>query len=135
MQFVYKPEGATPRTWEFDPNRLMNPEAEAIERHTGMTFGEWAEAVTKGSILAVHGLLYVLLKRSAPTLKWDEVQFCLAEVEFELADAEAAVAREALIAKAAEGKPLSEAEAAMLERLNESAELDEPAAADDPKED
>jgi hypothetical protein len=37
-----------------------------------------------GSFAAFHGLLYVMLKRSRPTLKWDEVQFCMDEVGWDL---------------------------------------------------
>lgn len=103
MQFTYAPEGADPRSWEFEPKKLMNPEAEAIERHTGMPFAKWADAVTEGSVLALHGLLFVMLKRSNPTLKWDEVQFCLDEVDFRLSDEESREAREALLKKAADG--------------------------------
>jgi hypothetical protein len=90
MLFVYQPEGAQRTAWEFEPNKLMSPEAEAIERHTGMTYNQWTKAVTEGSILALHGLLYVMLKRTEPTLKWDSVQFCLDDVDFELDDTEAA---------------------------------------------
>jgi hypothetical protein len=99
MQFVYKPEGAEPKRWPFDADKLMSPEAEAIERHTKMTYGEWTDAVTRGSVLALHGLLYVLLKRSIPTLKWDEVQFNLTELDFELDDQETADTIAALEAK------------------------------------
>lgn len=84
MKFVYKPEGAEPREWDFNPARLMNPEVEVIERHTGMAYGEWMEAVSKGSMLALHGLLYVLLKRTTPTLRWTDVQFCLEDLGWEL---------------------------------------------------
>jgi hypothetical protein len=84
MHFVYAPEGADPQKWPFDPTRLMSPEVETIERHTGMSFGQWLEAVTSSSMLALHGLLYVLLKRTNPTLKWDQVQFCMADLDFEL---------------------------------------------------
>lgn len=88
MRFVYKPEGAEPKSWEFAPGKLMNVEAETIEKHTGMTFGEWGQKVGGGSILAIHGLLYVLLKRTTPTLRWDDVQFCLDDVDFEVDDAD-----------------------------------------------
>ena len=81
--FVYQPEGAEPRRWPFDPTKLMSPEAEAIEDHTGMPFGKWNEALRDGSFKAIHGLLFVLLKREIPTLKWDEVQFCLDDITFE----------------------------------------------------
>ena len=32
MRLVYAPEGAEAQSWEFDPNKIMNAEAEAIER-------------------------------------------------------------------------------------------------------
>ena len=86
MRFVYTPEGADPISWDYNPTRLMSPEAEAIERHTGMTFGEFTVACGRGSMLAIHGLLYVLLKRQHPTLKFDEVQFCIDEIDFEVDD-------------------------------------------------
>lgn len=88
MQFVYAPEGVDPIKWEFEPTRLMNAEVEAIERHTGLTFASWVEACGNSSVLAFHGLLYVYLKRRQPTLKWDDVQFCMAEISFELDDTE-----------------------------------------------
>lgn len=86
MYFIYKPEGAEPKRWKFDPTKLMSPEAEAIERLCGMTFGEWVDAVGRTSITALHGLLYVMLKREQPTLTYDQVQFCLDDIDLELED-------------------------------------------------
>lgn len=118
MQFVYKPEGIEPRKWVFDPNRLMSPEVEAIERHTGLAFGEWMEQVGRGSFTAIHGLLYVLLKRQHPTLKWEEVQFCMADIDFEMSPEEIREARKHLESKAKDA-PLSEADALALQELIE----------------
>lgn len=116
MKFVYKPEGVEPREWDFSPEKLMSPEAEAIERLTGMTFGEWAEAVRKGSITALHGLLYVMLKRQSPTMKYDEVQFNLSELDFVLDDRETADAIAGLEVKQADGV-LTDSEADLLVSL------------------
>jgi hypothetical protein len=118
MKFVYKPEGAEPKSWDFAPDRLMNAEAEAIERHTGLTFGEFVDKISATSFLAIHGLLYVMLKRTIPTLKWDEVQFSLADVDFELDDAEAADAVRELADKQKVGT-LTDAEQATLTKLLE----------------
>lgn len=83
-KFVYAPEGADPMKWEFDPMRLLSPEAMAIEKLTGMSFGiEWQEACVSGNMTAVHALLYVFLKRQNPTLKPDQVVFSLADIGFE----------------------------------------------------
>jgi hypothetical protein len=117
MKFTYTPEGAQPRSWDYNPLRLMSPEAEAIERHTGMTFAEWESKVTAGSMLAIHGLLFVMLKRTHPTLKWDEVQFCLDEVDFEPDEEEKATALAGLQKQLDEGGALSEGEAELYERL------------------
>lgn len=130
MQFVYKPEGADPRKFEFDPTKLMNPEAEAIERVTKMTFGEWGTAVTKGSMTAVHALLWVMLKRSDPTLAYDAVQFSLADVDFELSDEESAEALATLEKRAATGEELTDGDRVMLAKLRESAPTEAPDAPD-----
>jgi hypothetical protein len=116
MIVVYKPEGATPREWKFEPTRLMSPEVESLERLTGMTFGNWMTAVTDGSFTAIHGLLYVMLKRSNPTLKWDEVQFCLDDIDFKW-EAEEAKAMFKALADKAGTEPLNEEEVIIYDRL------------------
>jgi hypothetical protein len=138
MQFVYKPEGIDPKKWDFAPEKLMNPESEAIERVTKMTFGEWADAVTRGSVTAIHALLWVLLKRADPTLTYDAVQFSLSEVDFELTDEESAEMKTVLEAKVANGEELSPGDAALLAKLRETvpvveAGADEPEESEDPK--
>jgi hypothetical protein len=116
MQFVYAPEGADPRKWDFDPAKLMSPEIEVIERNTGMPYLEWVEQVGRGSVSAIHGLLFVLLKREAPTLKWGDVQFCMADVAWEYSDDETRAIVKTLEEKAA-GDGLDENEAAYLAEL------------------
>jgi hypothetical protein len=82
-KFVYKPEGAEPRSWDFAPEKMMSAEMIVVEDLTGLTWGEWIDACARGSIKAIHALLYVLLKRATPTLRPDEVQFTLDEIDFE----------------------------------------------------
>ncbi len=119
MKFVYKPEGAEPQSWPFQPNKLMSPEAEAIERHTGMTFGQWRDAFFDRSVLAMHGFLFVMLKRAHPTLKWDEVVFCLDDIDIEFADEDQIEARDRLAARVTAGETLDDDEAATLAALVE----------------
>ena len=120
-QFIYKPEGVEPKSWDFDPSKLMNPEAEAIERHTGMTFVEWVQSLGKSSMLALHGLLFVFLKREIPTLKWDDVQFSISEVDLEMSDEESAEALAQIEVRMANGESLSEEEKTLWARLKETA--------------
>ena len=87
-KFVYTPEGATPKSWDFDPMRMLSAEVEVIERKTGMTFKQWNEALTEFSFTALHGLLFVYLKREIPTLKWEDVVFMASELDIEADDDE-----------------------------------------------
>ena len=91
VKLTYAPEGVDPKAFEFEFERLLTPEVIAVEKLTGMTFGQWRQAVYDESMIAVHALLWVLLKRETPTLKPDQVQFAMADVVFDvdLSDAEA----------------------------------------------
>lgn len=82
-RFVYKPEGADPRSWEFDPDLLPSSEAEVIEEYTGWAYPEWWGHYRRGSMKAAHALLFVMLRRDAPTLEWDQVQFTISEYDIE----------------------------------------------------
>lgn len=129
MRFIYAPEGVDPKTWDFAPGKMISPEAEVIERKTGMRFSEWEFAVQNGSMLALHGLLFVLLKREQPSLQWDQIMFSFGECTWELDDDEVATALARLDVLAKEGR-LTEREAEFYEVLKAQAppEDDEPEA-------
>lgn len=135
MQFTYTPEGSEdePQVWDFEPGKLLNPEAEAIEKHTGMTFGEWQQKVLNGSVTALHGLLYVLLKREIPTLRYDQVKFRVDEVTFEFTDEEKRAIIKALDEARADG-PLDDQQLALYDQLAEDLPPEpEPDPADEPE--
>lgn len=96
MRLIYSPEGAEPQSWDFEPRKIMNPEAELIERYTGWTFEEFGQQFLKGSTLARHALLYVMLKRKTPGLRFEEVQFAMGEVDVVFGDEEMRAFRAAL---------------------------------------
>lgn len=56
--------------YEFDQERLTFAEARAMERVTGMTFGEIGEAADKGDMACVQAFLWVAMKRTDPALKF-----------------------------------------------------------------
>lgn len=85
--FVYTPDGAEPRKWLHDPTKLLSPEAEEIERLTGMPFGMFMAQMPMGSMLCLRAYLYVLLKRETPGLKFESVQITFNEIDFEEAPA------------------------------------------------
>lgn len=123
-KFVYAPEGAEPRDWDFEPNRLPSKDAELIERRTGMHFGQWLDAIDAGSMLAYHALLFVFLRRDNPGLQWDQVDFTFADVGIRLSDQEV---RDRLVRleRVARDSRLSEREYLLLGALRESTSADE----------
>jgi len=89
VYLVYQPEGSEePTRWPYNPRKLMSPEREQIERRTGMLYSEFTQAVVKGSSLCRRALLFVMLKRSHPTTKWDDVDFAWDELRLEYSQAE-----------------------------------------------
>lgn len=131
MRFVYRPDGVEPRSWEFEPAKMMSPEAEAIERLTKMTFVQWQSAVQDGSMLAIRALLWVLLKRSNPGIKFESLEFSMGEIDWELGEQERVDVIRVLTAKQDSGEALTLEEAQLLEEL--TAESDD-TGDDDPKE-
>lgn len=132
MKLVYTPEGAERREWEFDPNRILNVEAEAIERATGLTWTEVLQATGRGSVGAIHAILWVLLKRSTPTLGYDDVVFGMHEVDFQVDDADAQNIVDTLTAKRGRGEALSPEETRVYDALIAQGVKPTPPA-DDPK--
>lgn len=118
-KFVYQPEGAAAREWEWEPLKIPARDAELIETKTGMMFGDWMDATPRGSMRALHALLFVLLRKEAPGLQWDQVEFTMSEVGWKLSDDELVQRVLALSRKAQDG-PLDEDEGVVLEAYRAS---------------
>lgn len=84
MIVTYTPADGEKREWAYKPNKLMAVEAEAIEQRTGWTYQEFGAQFLKGSTLARHALLWVLLKRETPGIRYDDVKFAVDEIDFDL---------------------------------------------------
>jgi hypothetical protein len=102
MQFRYTPEGADTMVFEYDPKKLLSPEAEKVETLTGWSYAEFGQQLLTGSMKAYHALLYVFLKRSDPTLKYDQVVFSFGEIDLAFDDQETELMIEELQRHAAE---------------------------------
>lgn len=50
----------------------------AIEKVTGVTFSEWNDQLKRGSLLAMGALVWTILKRDNPNLRFDDVDYDLA---------------------------------------------------------
>ena len=108
---VYSPEGGEVREWDFDPRRLMSPERVAIEKLTGMDWGQWKAAIARDNTSAWHALLWVLLRRDDYALRPEAVEFCEADIEVTVSDAEK---RETIAYFAANPEQLDDPEAKKL---------------------
>jgi hypothetical protein len=90
-------EDGTERVWDnFKPDRMMSPEAEVIEKITGMSFSEWGQALLNGRVLAGRALVFVLKKREEPTLRFRDVAFPVGDLKVDLDEDERRLVREAL---------------------------------------
>jgi hypothetical protein len=93
MYVTYKPDGGDVQEWSFHPRKMPSNEAEAIERATDMTWAEFSAQVMKGSVRARRALLWILLRRTHPTLKFADVAFTMDELDMSMDSAELAAMR------------------------------------------
>jgi hypothetical protein len=114
MKFIYKPEGVEPMEFDFAPGKLRSPEAEAIEKVTGLYLPAWQEAAGEGSQRALRAFLWVMLKRKQPTLKFDQVDVAADEMELVWETDEVETVIKSVYAERAKG-PLSDEQTATLE--------------------
>jgi hypothetical protein len=84
MFVTYKPADGDEQQWTFKPQKFPSHEAEAIEHATGWTWDEFATQVVKGSIRARRALLWILLRRQHPVIKFADIAFTTDELELEM---------------------------------------------------
>lgn len=88
MKVTYTPEDGDEQVFDYNPNKLLSAEREALEKRTGKPFNEFAMGVLKGNALCRRALLHVLLKRQHPTIAFDDVDFCWDELKVEMTKGE-----------------------------------------------
>lgn len=88
MKVTYSPEDGDEQTFDYNPNKLLSAEREALEKRTGKSFQEFSLGVIRGNALCRRALLHVLLKRQHPTLSFDDVDFCWDELTVEMTKGE-----------------------------------------------
>lgn len=82
MFLIYTPDGQEVQRFPVKLGKLRSMEIEAIEKRTGWDYGtDFAQHLQKGSALARRALLWTMLRRQHPTLKFDEVDFAHDELE------------------------------------------------------
>lgn len=88
MKVTYTPEDGDEQVFQYNPNKLMSAEREALEKRTGMAFNQFAMGILRGNALCRRALLHVLLKRQHPTIAFDDVDFCWDELTVEMTKGE-----------------------------------------------
>lgn len=96
MYLIYKPAQGDEQRWKYDPNKLMSAEREAIERRTGRDFTDFTQGVVSGNSLCRRALLHTLLRRTHPTVRWEDVDFAWDELNLEFSRQEYLKMREAI---------------------------------------
>lgn len=81
MFITYSPAEGDVQRWDFNPSKLRSLEAEMIEKRYGDNFDNFRSALIAGSVKARRVALWHLLSRRHPTLKFEDVDFALGEVE------------------------------------------------------
>jgi hypothetical protein len=95
LKVTYSPEDGDEQVFDYNPNKLMSAEREALEKRTGKPFSDFAMGVLRGDALCRRALLHVLLKRQHPTIRFEDVDFLWDElrVEMTVGEIDLAVAR------------------------------------------
>lgn len=83
MIVTYKPAGGDERTWTYRAAEMSSGDAEDIEDAVGKTFDEWQMALQTGGAKARRALLWIMLRRDTPGLRFRDVQFKMGELEVE----------------------------------------------------
>ena len=82
MFVTYTPDGADRHEWEFIPGKMRASEAQPIERRFGGSWEKWSIEIQQGSVAARRLLLWHLLRREHPTLRWEDTpDYAMDELE------------------------------------------------------
>jgi hypothetical protein len=69
------------QAYDYDPNRMLNTEAIALQKVTGMKMQEWTTALTEGDAFALTGLVWLLWRRNGREVAFDEVEFDIGQLD------------------------------------------------------
>ena len=96
MNVTFTSETYGNHEWSVKPEKMLSTEAEMIEGVTQKTFVEWGQALFNGSTICGRALVWVLLKRENPNLRFREVAYPVGALKIELDDDDKARLREEL---------------------------------------
>jgi hypothetical protein len=132
MDFVYAPDGAKERRWRWAPRKMKLAETELVEELYGEHFWKWVDDVNEGSMRAAHVLVFLRLRDEIADLDYDAVDFCQADIKWDLDDDEVAASVRALEALADDEDGLDDDELAQLKAWRDRLGIKAPLPKDGP---
>lgn len=71
------------QVFDYDPSRMLNTEAIALQKVTGMRMQEWGAALAEGDAFAMTGLVWLLYRRNGREVPFDEVEFDIGSLDIQ----------------------------------------------------
>lgn len=71
------------QVYEYDAAKMLNTEAIALQKVTGMRVAEWTKALQEGDAYAMTGLVWLLFRRNDRDVAFDDVEFDIGALEIE----------------------------------------------------
>jgi hypothetical protein len=69
--------------YDLDQRKLLNTEAIALQKITGKTFMQVAEAMRDGDIEALSAMVWLAMRRAGSDIRYSDLEFNLADVDVE----------------------------------------------------
>lgn len=69
------------QVYNYDPARMLNTEAIALQKVTGMRMQEWSTLLAEGDAFALTGLVWLLWRRNGHEVPFDEVEFDIGSID------------------------------------------------------
>lgn len=70
-------------SYEYNPDRLLNTEAIALQKVTGMRPPEFGKALEQGDAIALTGLVWLIWRRNGHEVAFDDVEFDFGDLVIE----------------------------------------------------
>jgi hypothetical protein len=100
MILTYYADNKDPQVFDFSPRLLETPDSEALESVGGDawdTYEQFAELFFKGSLRARRAVLWIMLRKTDPHLRFQDVSFRTEQVTLGYSPAEEAMLLDAML--------------------------------------
>lgn len=71
------------QVYDYDSTKMLNTEAIALQKVTGMKIPQWTAALQEGDAFALTALVWLLWRRNGREVPFDEVEFDIGSMDLE----------------------------------------------------